>query len=326
LHLIKKINYALKARGKMSPLKLKSMLLLYIALTKSVLVAEDLNRNSHPSTQTQEQKHKIDGVNDDNNKIPWYKLQWIKIFGPQIYFIDTIAKSNLNDMQQLISLVNINEGTSDNGNTPLHYAAAFSNSQIIQFLIDNGADINATNNSGFTPLHVALLRVIEDNNNTLPLIQLLIDEGAHVNTQAESGMTPLDCALVLNKLPAMQLLIDNGADINVTALSGVTPLHQAIKFNNLKAVTCLIKNGANIDAKDNDGRTPLHWAAVGSNTIDDSETAELLINNGAHINIRDNEGKTPLDRALKNDHFKLARLLIKKNSDSSLLYEDSISS
>ena len=76
------------------------------------------------------------------------------------------------------------------GNQPLFYA---SNIMIADLLIRNGADVNARNNYGSTPLHDFLSSISFEINGKTDLIEFLIEKGANVNLKNYQGQTPLDC-------------------------------------------------------------------------------------------------------------------------------------
>jgi len=112
--------------------------------------------------------------------------------------------------------------------------------EMTQLLIENGADVNARNVYGSTPLHLV---------STIEIAKLLIKNGADINAD-NHGYTPLHTIL---SVEVGQLLIDNGADVNAIARYGRTPLHI---IRNVKITKLLIKNGADINATDDFGQTP----------------------------------------------------------------------
>ena len=97
----------------------------------------------------------------------------------------------------------------DRGETPLHIAAIFSRYEIAKLLISKGADVNARNDDGFTPLHQAAYSFTEGPQK-IRTIELLISKGANVNSKGESGGTPLDIANTWGREPAADLLRKHG--------------------------------------------------------------------------------------------------------------------
>ena len=175
--------------------------------------------------------------------------------------------------------------------TLLHYAAVLSRKDITELLIARGADINAKDNGGNTPLH---------NVRSKEVAQLLIAKGADVNATNYQGNIALHyvagnytCSQEL-----AQLLITKGADVNATNNEGDTPLHLAAGAyrGSTEMVAMLIAKGADINATNNNGTTPLHRAAgVGS-----KEVVAMLIAQGADVNAKNSDGTTPLDLATWN--------------------------
>ena len=78
-----------------------------------------------------------------------------------------------------------------NGWTPLHWAA-WGEKEIIELLISAGAEVNVKNKSGFTPLHYAA------GNSQKDTVELLIAKGTNVNAKDNRGTTPLDRSITHN--------------------------------------------------------------------------------------------------------------------------------
>ena len=89
-----------------------------------------------------------------------------------------------------------------NGKTPLHYAAWKGHKEIAELLVESGADVNAKRGrSGRTPLHWA---------NNKEIAELLIDAGADVNAEDGDGDTSLDWAIMRNHTEIADLLHKHG--------------------------------------------------------------------------------------------------------------------
>ncbi len=142
--------------------------------------------------------------------------------------------------------------------------------------------------SSITPLQIA---VCKDNLN---MIQLLLDRGAEINATNDNGSTALHYAVANGNRNTIETLLVKGADIHAKDLKGQTPLfyiylnHQTEQ--NQKILETLLKNKADINARDLEEKTPLFCTIEGT----DKRLADLLIKNNADVNAVDKNGTTPL--------------------------------
>jgi len=89
----------------------------------------------------------------------------------------------------------------DYGGTPLHYAAHEGHKETVKLLVAKGADVNAKNKQRHTPLHLAISKEIAE---------LLIAKGADVNAKQKGGGTPLDLAIQFKEPETADLLRKHG--------------------------------------------------------------------------------------------------------------------
>jgi ankyrin repeat protein len=138
------------------------------------------------------------------------------------------------------------------------------NISFIKQYINNGKNINAKNIFlGNTPLHIAC-----NFQTYFKTFELLVKHGADVNAKDNFGNTPLHTVLATNvildgRCPAgkkLFFLIKHGADVNAKDNLGGTLLNNQVIACKLKAeiYELLIKKGTDVNAKDNSGRTPLN--------------------------------------------------------------------
>jgi ankyrin repeat protein/mono/diheme cytochrome c family protein len=185
------------------------------------------------------------------------------------------------------------------GSTPLHHAAGFASVDVVQLLIDKGADVNAKNRRGSTPLHWA----VHDEAKA----RLLVSRGAAVNTKQIEGRTPLYQAAVLaNGHAVMRLLLEKDADVNAATLIGLTPLNAAAVRGDIEAMRLLIERGAKVDVKNSAGETPLMAAA----TNGDPQAVRLLLESGADVTVTSKRGETALGNASTAGIAETVQLLI----------------
>eukprot|EP01137_Pigoraptor_chileana_P007499 Opistho-2@53195 len=82
-----------------------------------------------------------------------------------------------------------------------------------------------------------------------------------INATDATGETPLHVAAFRGYLTIVQVLVDAGADIHAQDAKGGTPLHSAVNGCDMQVFTFLLSCGAHIDAQDHRLRTPPHYAS-----------------------------------------------------------------
>ncbi|MFM6831665.1 MAG: ankyrin repeat domain-containing protein [Novosphingobium sp.] len=110
--------------------------------------------------------------------------------------------------------------------------------------------------TGQTALHIVVAR------RDLTWIQFLVAKGANVNARDNKGMTPLVAASELGFIEGVDELIKSGARVEDANNTGETPLISAVHRRDLTLVRLLIKAGANPDRPDNSGRSARDYAAL----------------------------------------------------------------
>lgn len=113
--------------------------------------------------------------------------------------------------------------------------------------------INACNSLGETALHVA------SATGRVEMVQLLLDAGANVNAMTKSeGRTPLHLACLNDRVDAAKLLLNCGTcDLDAKDHNGDTSLHLATVAGNVKLVGLLVRYGANTNARNVQNKSPL---------------------------------------------------------------------
>ena len=126
--------------------------------------------------------------------------------------------------------------------------------EIAMLLITHGANTNAISKNNNSPLDIAV------NLNSIDLVEALIDHGADLN-YAGNGETALHAAIVEKHRDVAELLILKGANVNALNISNRTPLHFLATFiDDQKLAQLMIEHGANVNANDKNGRTALFFA------------------------------------------------------------------
>lgn len=186
------------------------------------------------------------------------------------------------------------EKRDEDGCTLLHLAAIDQSVEVINYLLDKGAEVDAKSNEEYTPLQLAATR-----NPDVGVVAALIQAGADVNVKANTGCNSLHYAAMsgFGQVERIELLLKNNADIESRENGGKTPLMWAVSSEkNFPVVKCLIEQGADLKTKDNFGNSLLH-EAVWMNKESDV-VVKYLVEKGADINAKNDQGKTPLEFAL----------------------------
>lgn len=141
------------------------------------------------------------------------------------------------------------------GSTPLFIACMWGDTKTAQLLIDYGADVNARNFRGETPLHAAAWE------GKIDAMRLLIREGAYLEMPSTPDRkTALHEAVYKGNMETIRLLLENGAFINSEDADGQTPLHLACKNGMENIAIFLLAAGAQPGIKDEQGDTALKYA------------------------------------------------------------------
>lgn len=204
----------------------------------------------------------------------------------------------------------------------LAQAVVASDAARIKFLAAHGADLNARDSMGATPLTSAAGARDSDT------VKLLLQLGADANASNGDGVTPLMTAAQRDHVPSMEALLQHGASLTVKDAKGLTPLCGALENRSFLAATTLLNAGASPNAACGaNGLTPLMIVAThleaersGNVPVDDGlylsdgvapqQVGKLLVSKGADANARSKSGLTALMVAAGHDNAPLIGLLI----------------
>jgi ankyrin repeat protein len=197
----------------------------------------------------------------------------------------------------------------DYGLTPLYSALLEKHPGVARFLIKQGANVQAQTKDGNTALHVAV------QNNYLGISKILIEKGADPRGSTHSSLySPLLLAMASEHFELAKMLIEKGADINERNGNGYAPLHFAAEKGHIEILTLLLDLGANIEAASRKNRTPLHLA-VKKGVL---ESVKVLIEKGANPNRKDHDDKSILQAAIDYGPLEVVRILLEKGAFSNL--------
>ena len=141
------------------------------------------------------------------------------------------------------------------------------------------ADVNGQDESLLK--HTAIQRVKFDEK--ADIVQVLIQHGADVTARDWNHSTPLHLASFKGSGKTVKLLLREKADVNAQDGKGSTPLHLAASSrlaSEGNVVHLLLSNGANVDARDNKGQTPYQIASAGGHSEITKVLSEYRVRRG----------------------------------------------
>jgi ankyrin repeat protein len=234
------------------------------------------------------------------------------------------------DVEKVRSLMRANPLTisaRDGGTTALHEATRAGHIEIVKLLVAGGANVNATDFSGLTPLKLATGRHPE-------IASYLRTQGGleKITAPARVATTPPPAASPKSSLFTTNQSASTTAPKSVPAQTNPTPpankqpsesdliavgypIHEAARAGDVEQIKYLFKTSPDLmNATDEKGLTPLHMAAGKKQT----NAAQILLALGAKVNARADSGVTPLHMAVRRGDVDMTRLLLANRASASV--------
>ncbi|XP_039990473.1 poly [ADP-ribose] polymerase tankyrase-2-like isoform X5 [Xiphias gladius] len=230
---------------------------------------------------------------------------------------------DLERVRKLVMADNVNSrDTAGRKSTPLHFAAGFGRKDVVDFLLQNGANVHARDDGGLISLHNAC------SFGHAEVVRLLLHHGADANARDNWNYTPLHEAAIKGKIDVCIVLLQHGAEPTIRNTDGRTALdlaelsakavltgeyrkdellESARSGNEEKLMALLTPLNVNCHASDGRKSTPLHLAA-GYNRV---KTVRLLLQHGADVHAKDKGNLVPLHNACSYGHYEVTELLVK---------------
>ena len=214
-----------------------------------------------------------------------------------------IEDGNVSEVPVLISNGIDLKGCDRDGLTALHWTVQKGDVDIARILLDSQTnDVNCSDFEGHTVLHLACLV------GHLDMVDFLLERGANVDAVDDDGWTPIFSAITEDYLEIVSVLIKHDCNVNVIDEKGYSPLHCAVKLNNIDVVRELLKSKT-IDVNLTDERfgknTALHLAAQNGY----KDIAEYLIKNEVKLDALNEDNETPLQVAMKKGYTAIGNLI-----------------
>lgn len=191
--------------------------------------------------------------------------------------------------------------------TALHWACLTGQYQAVTYLIENGADVDASDDEGWTGLHWAA------NNGHVELVKLLLKNSADVSLIDQNGRTAKSLAATpeINELIPLSDPSSDSGEMDVIPMSTdevveAPDIWDAAEQGKIEQIHQFIRAGVDVNTVGMWDRTPLHWAALAGQT----EVIKILLSMGASAHYQDDEGWTPFHWAVNNSHLESVQLML----------------
>jgi ankyrin repeat protein len=176
------------------------------------------------------------------------------------------------------------------GVTAAHTAARSGKAAALSLLLDNGADINATDVRGLTILHHAAL------SKSAAVTQVALTRGAPILARDSAGKIPYEVALLVGATDVSELLRKAKAPRGDGVAASLTACAlAAARSGDADLTILLLSGGADVHGADENGFTLLHHAVLAGSEA----TVRAVLSAGISIGARDKYGETALDVAVK---------------------------
>jgi ankyrin repeat protein len=187
------------------------------------------------------------------------------------------------------------------GYTLLHAVAKYGDEAALLTLLEKGANVNAVDSKGNTPLHMAAKGRKRDREK---IVQTLLQWHADTTMRREDGRTALIIAVQKKHIEVVRVLVLAAAkaELGTKDAMDYTALHYAATVGSDSAASLLLEHGANVDIVGHYGRTPLHCAAVNG----EEKVVRVLMQHKPNVKAKDRKGETAFDLARKQFHNSIA--------------------
>ncbi|KAM6537139.1 hypothetical protein FALCPG4_003085 [Fusarium falciforme] len=187
----------------------------------------------------------------------------------------------------------------------LQAASSGGHLEVVQLLLDKGADVNAQGGHFSNALQAA------SSGSHLEVVQLLLDKGADVNAQGGQFGNALQASSSGSRLEVVQLLLDKGADVNAQGGPLGNALQAALFGGHLEVVQLLLDKGADVNAQGGQFGNALQAASERGHL----EVVQLLLDKGADVNTQGGLYGNALQAASDGGHLEIVQLLLDEGAD-----------
>lgn len=188
--------------------------------------------------------------------------------------------------------------------------------EIIEVLLQHGADVNSSDKYGRTALHFTALDIRGRLSRSLhkdpdvkvkgEIAKLLLSRGANVNAETKDGITALCAAAHNGYANVVKTLLEYNADVNLTYKTDIPLFSLFVEESNVVIKTMPVNKGADVNTNERNNMTALHIATHKGH----KEVVELLLKGGCKIDSKIRHGITPLHIAVQRGNLEIVKVLL----------------
>lgn len=213
----------------------------------------------------------------------------------------------------------INDTTME-GISPLMAASFTGNAELVEFLLNHGADCCLRDNRGDNSLHILLRNILNTENRKQDInmtvgqrrvFQLLLSAGCDVNDRDRHGSTLLRYCCLFDLLEGAEMLVAAGADVNIMDQIGFSPLMICAKLGRVKIMRLLLAHSADMHVVYSSTLDAMALAC----RLGKVEIADILLEHGYDPNVVMANGSLPIIEALYFRHTDIVKVLINRGAD-----------
>jgi hypothetical protein len=196
---------------------------------------------------------------------------------------------------------------------PLYYAALLGLREVVELLLDKGADVNAQGGEYGNALQAASARGHEAASVRVheAVMKLLLDKDADVNVQGGQYGNALYTASARGHKAVVKLLLDKGAEVNAQGGRYGNALQAASARGHEAVMKLLLDKGADVNAQGGEYDNALQAASArGHKTV-----GKLLLDKGADVNAQGGRYGNALHAASAGGHQAMVKMLLDKGAD-----------
>ena len=211
--------------------------------------------------------------------------------------------------------------------TSVHWAAYKGRVEVVQVLLDHGANAKLATKDGETALHIVSRGEYDSQEQGASTARLLMERGVDVNARQKDDWMALHWAAYKGRVEVVRALLDHGPNAKLETKDGEMALVRAMSREDQDASTArvLLECGVDVNARVKDNWTSLHWAAYKGNV----EVVRALLDHGANAKLETEGGEMALHIVSRGEYdsqeqgASTARLLLEHGADVNARRKDS---